>query len=263
MFSKLNQPAPPSHPLEYNQCSKTRSTRSSTRYSASHRGDFGLLSASSRPAKNRPSTRSNSTLSRSSLAPVALSRPVALPHLAGSPSPPSSLAQSASSLFLTFWKMAGTMSSSASNATSEMDRRESLKRNSSDVGWEYEMLIDPKRLDRVKCKLCGHEMSGGIHRLKQHVVGIKGQVAPCPKASAEAKTKCKNALAESKVKKIQKSAHEEEVMQEVLILDGAEDEEASQGTRRQPHTLGPMDKFANRIDPDATLSRHYILDYMF
>lgn len=36
-------------------------------------------------------------LSRSSLAPVALSRPVALPHLAGSPSPPSSLAQSASS----------------------------------------------------------------------------------------------------------------------------------------------------------------------
>ncbi|KAF3586047.1 hypothetical protein F2Q69_00028417 [Brassica cretica] len=37
----------------------------------------------------------------------------------------------------------------------------SLKRNSNDIGWEYGILCDAKNPDRVKCKLCSKEMSGG------------------------------------------------------------------------------------------------------
>jgi hypothetical protein len=63
--------------------------------------------------------------------------------------------------------MAGTTSSGASNAMSEIEK--SLKRGSGDVGWEYGQLIDPTNLDKVKCKLCDKVLSGGIYRLKQHI----------------------------------------------------------------------------------------------
>ncbi|KAF2558460.1 hypothetical protein F2Q68_00014761 [Brassica cretica] len=36
-----------------------------------------------------------------------------------------------------------------------------LKRNSNDIGWEYGILCDAKNPDRVKCKFCSKEMSGG------------------------------------------------------------------------------------------------------
>uniref|UniRef100_UPI0005C9ACA9 uncharacterized protein LOC101303082 n=1 Tax=Fragaria vesca subsp. vesca TaxID=101020 RepID=UPI0005C9ACA9 len=170
-----------------------------------------------------PDAQSRTLLSsRSHSLSVALAQSLSLTSPARPPRP----LLSPSSLFLTFWKMAGTMSSSASNATSEMDRRVSLKRNSSDVGWEYGIML-------LESRAKWHH----VPRLRQRL-----------------KPNARMLLLKSKVKKIQKTAHEEEVRQEVLILDGAEDEEASQGTRRQPHTLGPMDKFANIIDPDATLS---------
>ncbi|PRQ22552.1 putative transcription factor/ chromatin remodeling BED-type(Zn) family [Rosa chinensis] len=146
--------------------------------------------------------------------------------------------------------MAGTTSSSASNPISELGS--SLKRGLGDIGWEYAELADASNLDRLKCKLCGKLVSGGIYRMKQHIAHIKGNVAPCKKSSDKDKAKCKNAIEEAKSKKKQKSRHEAEVRQEV-IFEGDEDNEASQGTRRMPHTLGPMDRFATPIDPDSSL----------
>ncbi|XP_024195944.2 uncharacterized protein LOC112199119 [Rosa chinensis] len=57
----------------------------------------------------------------------------------------------------------------------------SLKRGSGDIGWEYAELADASNLDRLKCKLCGKLVSGGIYRMKQHIAHIKGNVAPCKK----------------------------------------------------------------------------------
>ncbi|PRQ39916.1 hypothetical protein RchiOBHm_Chr4g0430441 [Rosa chinensis] len=50
--------------------------------------------------------------------------------------------------------MAGTTSSSASNAMSEMDS--SLKHGSGDIGWEYAELADASNLDRLK-SYCPHQ----------------------------------------------------------------------------------------------------------
>ncbi|KZV45876.1 hypothetical protein F511_35544 [Dorcoceras hygrometricum] len=47
------------------------------------------------------------------------------------------------------------------------------------------MLIDPKNLDKVKCKLCGKVMSGGVYRIKEHIGNIPGNVSGCQKASQE------------------------------------------------------------------------------
>ena len=35
-----------------------------------------------------------------------------------------------------------------------------LKRNSDDVGWEYDVLVDANNKDKVKCKFCNKVMQG-------------------------------------------------------------------------------------------------------
>ncbi|GFS33428.1 HAT transposon superfamily protein [Actinidia rufa] len=64
-----------------------------------------------------------------------------------------------------------------------MGESDKLKRASNDIGWEYGMLVDSTNLDKLKCKLCGKVVSGGIFRIKQHIANIKGNVSACPKST--------------------------------------------------------------------------------
>lgn len=57
----------------------------------------------------------------------------------------------------------------AATAGSSQVASSQLKRNSDDMGWEFAVLIDPNDPQRVKCKLCGKEMSGRVTRMKEHI----------------------------------------------------------------------------------------------
>ncbi|KAG7578885.1 Ribonuclease H-like superfamily [Arabidopsis thaliana x Arabidopsis arenosa] len=132
-----------------------------------------------------------------------------------------------------------------------------LKQNSDDMGWEYGVLCDPKNPDKVKCKLCGKEMSGGVFRMKEHIGHQRGNVSPCPLSTKEDQAKCMSALKEAKHKKTRKRRHDEELRLEVIInkpyLDNVLQEEL--GTQTAPHFQGrPMDKFVNYINPEASLA---------
>ena len=90
-----------------------------------------------------------------------------------------------------------------------------LKKKSNDVGWEYKMLIDPKNMDKVKCK---------------------------------------NAIVEAKSRKKNK---EEDLMTSSINISEKgkrddEDELQELGSKKTPHTLGPMDRFASSISPEAS-----------
>ncbi|XP_045085622.2 uncharacterized protein [Aegilops tauschii subsp. strangulata] len=85
------------------------------------------------------------------------------------------------------------------------------KRNSDDMAWEFAVLIDPDDLQRVKCILCGKEMSGGVTRMKQHIAGIKGTVTSCLQATLDQKARCKVAHEAPKKRKKEKQKQEEEV----------------------------------------------------
>ncbi|KAM0985366.1 hypothetical protein ACFX2C_012645 [Malus domestica] len=112
--------------------------------------------------------------------------------------------------------MTGTSSSGASTAMSSSSQSENVSKCiSEDVGWEYGILANPTNSDKVKCKLCNKIISGGVHRLKQHVANIRGNVAACTKSSDEDKAKCRAALEETKNKKKQRDKHIVEVMEEV------------------------------------------------
>ena len=131
-----------------------------------------------------------------------------------------------------------------------------LKRNSNDVGWEFGVLCNPKNVDKVKCKLCGKEFSGGIYRMKEHIAHVKGNVSACPVSSKADQEKCKQAILDAKEKKGLKRKHEQELRAEVNINKGSNVEELERelGTLKSPHFQGPIDQYATSINPEASLA---------
>ncbi|MQL93099.1 hypothetical protein Taro_025739 [Colocasia esculenta] len=53
-----------------------------------------------------------------------------------------------------------------------------------DLAWAHCTIVDMGRR-KVQCKYCNRVLSGGVWRLKQHLAGIKGEVAPCLRVSSE------------------------------------------------------------------------------
>ncbi|KAH7678897.1 Zinc finger BED-type protein [Dioscorea alata] len=147
------------------------------------------------------------------------------------------------------YPMAENESSGASNSMASSDN--SLKRNSSDVGWEFAILVDPTNLDKLKCKFCMKVVSGGIYRMKQHIVNIKGNVSSCSMCTEDAKAKCKAAIEEAKIKKQDKNRHELEKRKEVYITmideEDYEDVEVG-GSMKRPRVGGLMDRFTSSIN---------------
>ncbi|XP_019172848.1 PREDICTED: uncharacterized protein LOC109168286 [Ipomoea nil] len=144
-----------------------------------------------------------------------------------------------------------------------------IKRKSNDIGWDYEVINDPtKSMDKIKCLLCKKVMSGGVYQIKEHIVGIAGNVSKCPIASKEDQLKCRDALMMAKNKKKNKRAEEVNIRGEVNIgsheslsntptntIDVDELQDMQQfGHFKPPRPIGPMDKFANQINPESSLS---------
>ncbi|PWZ38876.1 hypothetical protein Zm00014a_043588 [Zea mays] len=151
------------------------------------------------------------------------------------------------------------MSSSASVPSNHLNttnsKKRSLKRNSSDIGWDYGVLVDPTNLNVIQCKLCGLTVRAGIYRLKQHIAGIRGEVQPCPESKDEDKAKCKQVINASKEAKKARNKDKEEARDVVVLDDGLADEdttieegldEIGDSTSRK---LGPLDKFTMPMDP--------------
>ena len=106
---------------------------------------------------------------------------------------------------------------SSKGSTLESTATKELKRKSTDIGWEYGVLADPIKVDRLKCILCDKVMSGGVNRLKHHIAHITGNVAPCPKATKVDQIKCRNAINEVKCKKKGKQDDDDALREDVDI----------------------------------------------
>lgn len=91
-------------------------------------------------------------------------------------------------------------SSGASNAAEGIP----LKRNSGDPAWEYAECRDPTNLNFVWCTLCGKRMSGGIYRVKEHLMHKKGNVSGCPKVTLEITKKISDSMSEKGNKRMEK-----------------------------------------------------------
>ncbi|KAL5844116.1 hypothetical protein ACOSQ4_010074 [Xanthoceras sorbifolium] len=109
----------------------------------------------------------------------------------------------------------------------------------------------------VKCIICGKVISGGAHRMKKHTGQISGNVAACLKATSEAQANCRNAIIEVKSKGGWGKKMEELLLRsQVNVVDITEEEDVMEEleVRRDPHSLGPLDRFVSGINPDTSLS---------
>lgn len=153
----------------------------------------------------------------------------------------------------TVHKIMDNSSSTASNSE-VVGSVTSLKRKSDDVGWEFGELVIKDDSDKVKCKLCSRVVSGGVHRLKQHIAQVKGNVVSCPKATPMDKAKCMQALLDYKKKKEEKREKLQELQDRVNISKSSTEEVEILDSRKTSHSLGPMDNFARSISAADSLS---------
>ncbi|CAI9278329.1 unnamed protein product [Lactuca saligna] len=129
------------------------------------------------------------------------------------------------------------------------------KRNSDDIGWEYGFIPDKSNLDRLKCKFCGKVFGRGITRMKQHIAHVKGNVSSCPSSTKDDQLKCRNSINEGKLKKKAKHSQDEALRFEVRqeFHDSVDGVESSLGLKA-PNVIGPMDGYANKINPEEDLN---------
>ncbi|GKC70266.1 hypothetical protein Tco_1116149 [Tanacetum coccineum] len=105
------------------------------------------------------------------------------------------------------------------------------KIKSKDIGWEYGVIPDPRNLDRNKCTLC------------EKLATKKDQL------------KCRNAINEGKMKKQAKRQHDEAIRSEVRLDSSLEDDEVHDHSMKEPNVFGPMDNFANIVNPEQSLEK--------
>ncbi|CAI9286676.1 unnamed protein product [Lactuca saligna] len=95
--------------------------------------------------------------------------------------------------------------------------------------------------------------------MKQHIAHVKGNVAPCQKSTKDDQLRCRDAINEGKLKKKGKQAHDEALRSEVRfdtnenISIDTDEIENNFGSLREPYVIGPMDNFANRLNPEESL----------
>ena len=64
----------------------------------------------------------------------------------------------------------------------------------SDPGWAHGIMVNGGR-QKIKCKYCHKVMlGGGISRLKQHLAGERGNVAPCDQVPEDVKVQIQQHL---------------------------------------------------------------------
>ncbi|PWA91636.1 zinc finger protein [Artemisia annua] len=109
-------------------------------------------------------------------------------------------------------------------ANTSSDAGTGLKCASGDIAWEWGVLKDPTKRGTVWCTLCDKRMSGGITRLKQHLIHTKGDVTGCTKVTTEI-TKRVLASMQEKEKVTKEKKRNLEILRSSNMIDLSEDED--------------------------------------
>lgn len=109
-----------------------------------------------------------------------------------------------------------------------------------DLGWVHGVMVDGDQ-QKIKCRYC-HKMilGGGISRLKQHLAGERGNIAPCDKVPEEVKSQMLQHLGFKvweRKKKLQEECKNEDSLKSPLLSNsgrsGKEWDEGTSGRRKR------------------------------
>ncbi|XP_077245171.1 uncharacterized protein LOC143885085 isoform X2 [Tasmannia lanceolata] len=105
-----------------------------------------------------------------------------------------------------------------------------------DVGWAHGIMVNGDR-QKIKCRYC-HKviLGGGISRLKQHLAGERGNIAPCEKVPEDVKAQIKQHLGFKVLERLKKQKESAEVVNGPS-REGREDENNDDMERSPNATL--------------------------
>ncbi|KAL4180124.1 hypothetical protein AMTRI_Chr13g90570 [Amborella trichopoda] len=86
-----------------------------------------------------------------------------------------------------------------------------MSRSIEDPAWQHGVRLDLNKKDKIICNYCQRVISSGVHRFKQHLAGVKGEVSACTSVPSNVKKQMVAILNASKGKKIAKHRMNEEI----------------------------------------------------
>src|SRR4051812_27182362 len=98
-------------------------------------------------------------------------------------------------------------------STSDSSQVESSTSNgrSDDMAWDFAECVDPNSTQKLKCKLCGKVVSGGVTRMKEHIGQIKGNVNSCMHSTQDQIARAFASHEAQNNRKLEKLKHEQEM----------------------------------------------------
>ena len=111
-----------------------------------------------------------------------------------------------------------------------------------DPMWEYGHPIDPNNRQKLNCKLCGKDISGGISRLKYHLAKIVGhEVDVCPAVTPEVMRIANQSILDMAKKRDEKEEfrHELASRTQSRTMGGTSDLHSFSSSTRPPHYTMP------------------------
>ncbi|KAK1392627.1 hypothetical protein POM88_011683 [Heracleum sosnowskyi] len=121
-----------------------------------------------------------------------------------------------------------------------------------DVAWKYaRAVVNEGSSVRLRCNFCGKETTGGVFRMKEHLIGGKRNAKGCTKVTEQVRREVKEFMESKKKVKDNMNLHD----YEAEILDDDEVEvstrpQASVGSTTKMKMKGPMDLY---MTPDPEL----------
>ncbi|KAI3682622.1 hypothetical protein L1987_82723 [Smallanthus sonchifolius] len=145
-----------------------------------------------------------------------------------------------------------TMSSDANNASNCSNR---------DMAWEWGECRDPMKKQCVWCKICGHKMSGGITRLKQHLTNTGGQVKGCSKVTVDIQKRVMASIKEKEKIKLEKKRNMHILSSHDDLSDEDEEDQHDLQEVRIKKNVSKKKKFVGASDTRGPIDGKLKTDY--
>ncbi|KAF9595917.1 hypothetical protein IFM89_006198 [Coptis chinensis] len=115
-----------------------------------------------------------------------------------------------------------------------------------DLGWAHGMMVNGDR-QKIECKYC-HKviLGGGISRLKQHLAGERGNIAPCEKVPEEVKAQMQQHIGLKVLERLKKHKETEKAKNPLISSIQGSEEGNNDDVQRIPKTLSVRIKTGRR-----------------
>ncbi|KAK1578845.1 hypothetical protein Q3G72_033554 [Acer saccharum] len=130
----------------------------------------------------------------------------------------------------------------------------SLMSSRKDPAWKYGVEVETdeqKGYKYIQCKFCDRVLKGGVFRMKEHLAGVQGNVAPCTKVTLEVREEIKTYILKNESAKKRAQLMREERIDNCVTLNSLSKKGSSSGSVTERGIRGPMDRFVVNVENDT------------